>query len=283
MGRREAEEERRPGTLAVGNETVPLTELQSQIVSLLSRHRTEDSHLAGGAALHRDDASFRLSQDLDYFHDSEARVAEAFRKDRELLEKNGYDCQVELEQPGYVRCVVGRKGKFTKVEWAQDSSWRFMPAQKVDGVGYVLHPIDLAVNKLLALAGRDEPRDYLDVMHAHETILPLGALVWAACGKDPGFSPHSLLELLKRRGKYRPEDFSALHLSRKIDLQGFKTKWLKALAEAEAFIERAPPEHVGTLFYSKSSNRFVQPVFREGEDWTPHRGRPAGVLPLPKD
>jgi hypothetical protein len=27
-----------------------------------------------------------------------------------------------------------------------------------------LHPIDLAVNKLLALAGRDEARDFLDIL-----------------------------------------------------------------------------------------------------------------------
>lgn len=68
-----------------------------------------------------------------------------------------------------------------------------MPAQKHPHSGYQLHPIDLAINKVLALAGRDEARDFLDVLHAHATILPLGALCWAAVGKDPGFtrSPYS--------------------------------------------------------------------------------------------
>ena len=33
--------------------------------------------------------------------------------------------------------------------------------------GYLLNPIDLGLNKLLALVGRDEPRDYLDI---HEVI-----------------------------------------------------------------------------------------------------------------
>jgi hypothetical protein len=39
-----------------------------------------------------------------------------------------------------------------------------MPTLRSEVVGYVLHPIDLAINKLLALAGRDEPRDFLDIL-----------------------------------------------------------------------------------------------------------------------
>ena len=42
---------------------------------MLSTNRTPDSYLAGGAALHIDPRSKRYSSDLDYFHDSEARVA----------------------------------------------------------------------------------------------------------------------------------------------------------------------------------------------------------------
>ena len=63
-----------------------------------------------------------------------------------------------------------------------------------------MNPIDLAINKLLALVGRDEPRDYLDI-HEAMRVLPLGALCWAAAGKDPGFTPSMLLDLLRRRGK----------------------------------------------------------------------------------
>ena len=45
-----------------------------------------------------------------------------------------------------------------------------------DTAGYMLHPIDLAVNKLLALVGRDEPRDFLDTLYVHHTVLALGLL-----------------------------------------------------------------------------------------------------------
>lgn len=50
--------------------------------------------------------------------------------------------------------------------------------------------------RTLALAGRDEPSDFVDIVYIHEWILQLGALWWAAAGKDPGFTPRSLLELL---------------------------------------------------------------------------------------
>ncbi|MCC6221402.1 MAG: hypothetical protein IT291_09205 [Deltaproteobacteria bacterium] len=52
----------------------------------------------------------------------------------------------------------------TKLEWAHDTAWRFMPAIYNATTGYQLHAVDLAINKVLALAGRDEPRDFLDVI-----------------------------------------------------------------------------------------------------------------------
>ena len=197
---------------------MPLTDFQKKIAKLLAANRTPDSHLAGGAALHLEPNTIRYSNDLDYFHDSEQRVAQAFTQDKETLESNGLKVTIEMNQPGFIRSIIsqGKTSKDqenTKVEWAHDSSWRFMPAISHPDSGYQLHSIDLCINKVLALAGRDEPRDFLDVLYAHDNFLPLGALCWAATGKDPGFTPHSLLELLKRRGKYREEDFNRLHLT----------------------------------------------------------------------
>ncbi len=112
----------------------------------------------------------RFSRDLDYFHDSETRVAEAFTADRGLLDAGGYSIDVDLNQPGFVRAIVSKGSHVTKVEWARDSAWRFMPTVKDPRVGFVLHPVDLAVNKVLALAGRDEPRDVLDTLHLHRYV-----------------------------------------------------------------------------------------------------------------
>jgi hypothetical protein len=256
---------------------MPLTEFQAQLARLLSENRTFDSYLAGGAAILIEPNTKRYSRDLDYFHDSEARVAEAFFADRSLLDGNGYVIGVELNQPGYVRAVVRKEQQATKVEWARDSDWRFMPTVRDERVGYLLHPVDLAVNKVLTLAGRDEPRDILDTLHFHRHVLVLGALCWAACGKDPGFTPLSLLELLRRRGRIREEDLARLDLAEPIDLRETKSSWIESLNSVEPLVDSLPPDEVGCLYYSASRQAFVDP--RTVNDAMPHFGRPGGVLP----
>jgi hypothetical protein len=256
---------------------MPLTGFQRDVATLLAANRTEDSYLAGGAALHIEPNSQRFSNDLDYFHDSTERVASAFEKDRTTLLEAGFSVDIEMNQRGFIRAVVSKNGGSTKVEWAHDSAWRYMPPIKTAQVGVQLHPIDLAVNKILALAGRDEPRDFLDIMYIHDEILPLGALVWAAVGKDPGFTPLSLLEIIRRRGKYRPEDFTRLHLARPVDLVSLKTRWLAALEQCEAFISARTATEAGCLYYSREKDSFVMPA--KGEEAVPHYGRPGGVIP----
>lgn len=260
---------------------MPLTEYQASVVLLLSGNRTFDSYLAGGAAILIEPNTTRISRDLDYFHDSETRVAEAFAADRRSLQEQGYTVDVDLNQPGYIRAVVSKDTEATKIEWARDSAWRFMPTIRDSRVGFILHPVDLAVNKVLALAGRDEPRDVLDAHYFHRNVLTLGALCWAACGKDPGFTPLSLLELLRRRGRIRDEDLARLDLVATVDLRTLKQEWLEALDSVEIFVASRPSDEVGCLYYSASCRAFVNP--REAVDAMPHYGRPGGVLPRVAD
>ena len=70
---------------------MPLTPYQAGLARLLSANRSFDSYLAGGAAILIEPNTTRFSRDLDYFHDSEARVAEAFAADRASLEE-GVSC-----------------------------------------------------------------------------------------------------------------------------------------------------------------------------------------------
>lgn len=256
---------------------MPLTDYQATVARLLSANRSFDSYLAGGAAILIEPNTSRFSGDLDYFHDSEARVAEAFTADRALLEAHAFSVEVDLNQPGFIRAIVRREGDATKLDWSRDSAWRFMPTVRDRRVGFLLHPVDLAVNKILALAGRDEPRDVVDTLYLHRTVLVLGALCWAACGKDPGFTPLSLLELLRRRGRLRPEDLARLDLVEPLDLHVAKRDWLEALDSVDPFVSSRPPEEIGCLYYSASRRAFVDP--RQVPGAVPHFGRPGGVLP----
>jgi len=266
--------------MARGNETVPLTEFQAELGRLLASNRSEDSYLAGGAALLTAPNTTRYSHDLDYFHDSEQRVATAFDADRGTLHEHGYGVEVEISQPGHIEAIVTRSGKSTRIEWSHDSAWRFMPAQHSAEFGYLLHPVDLATNKVLALAGRDEVRDLVDTIYVHENVLHLGALVWAAVGKDPGFSPLSLLAQLRRRGRPRPEELERLHLEEPIDPKSLKSAWLDALEGAERFVRARPPEESGCLYFSPKAGEFVDPDASDDPGVQPHHGRPGGVLPV---
>ncbi len=265
-----------------GSAPMPLTRFQKELAMLLAGNRTPDSHLAGGAALNFSPNSHRFSNDLDFFHDWVQRVAEAFEEDTRVLEDRGYAVNIEMSQPGYIRALISKGAESTKIEWASDSAWRFMPAVLTRESGYLLHPIDVAVNKALTIAGRDEARDFLDMIFINREVLPLGPLCWAAVGKDPGFNPLSLLELLKRRGKYRQEDFDALMLRKPVDLQGLKKEWLDALLSAEEFIRGQLHEEAGCLYYSPSRRGFVDPRSLEEADrkgTVRHFSRPGGILP----
>lgn len=143
-------------------------------------------------------------------------------------------------------------------------------------VGYVLHPLDLAINKVLALAGRDEPRDFLDVIFVHENYLPLGGLCWAAVGKDPGYGPSMLVEMLARKGRYQRDDFAPLQLTSPVDLPALKQTWLAAVESARDIVRALPPEDAGCLYLNPATGKFQVPT--AGEKLVRHFGSRGGVL-----
>jgi len=88
--------------------------------------------------------------------------------------------------------VARRHEDATKLEWVVDADFRFFPTVADALFGYMLHPVDLATNKLMAAAGRREPRDVVDVLTIHDRILPVGVVVWASVGQQLGFTPRRL-------------------------------------------------------------------------------------------
>jgi len=267
--------------LGNGGKIMPLTELQSDILAVISSHRTPENYIAGGTALHFEPNSSRFSRDLDIFHDALEAVAPSYEQDRTSLEAAGFALEVIISQPGFIRAIVRKKTESTQIDWARDSAWRFMPVVKHEKGGFLLHPVDVATNKILALVGRNEPRDYVDALEIVETILPLGPLVWASVAKDPGFSPASLLEHLRRQGRHRPEDYNRLDLVKPFDPISAKQKWMKALESASDFIASRPPNESGCLYWDLKTERFVDPSATNESNIIPHFGRAGGILPRP--
>ena len=80
----------------------------------------------------------------------------------------------------------------TRLEWVVDSNERFVPAMRDATFGYVLHPVDLAINKVMAAAGGHEVRDLGDLMMIHDTMLPLGAVILARGGQVARIHPRGV-------------------------------------------------------------------------------------------
>ena len=187
---------------------MPLSPFQRAVILLLAANRNPESHAGGGAVINRSDQSPRFSSDIDLFHDAAESVAVSAAADAAVLAANGYAVAWLLEQPYLRRARVGRGGDSLRLDWCYDSAFRFFPVQQDPEFGYCLHPADVATNKVLALAGRSEVRDFVDTIYLHKSYLSLGALCWAACGKDEGFTPWLLLDLAKRNVKFRDEDLA---------------------------------------------------------------------------
>jgi len=235
---------------------MPLTEFQKQVLRLLASNRSPNSHVARGTALNTSPASARFSLDIDIFHDAQELVEASARLDAETLESHGYSLHWLTVNPYFFRAVVTRGDQQLKLEWAVDSAYRFFPVVQDPDLGWRLHDADLATNKALALGGRSETRDLLDIVMVDESFLPLQAVVWAACAKDPGFTPVFLLEQMARNARVDPLVLSNI-AARPISPTELKRKWLeiyeRALAKVEAFLRETPGcfyvDSEGSLFW----------------------------------
>lgn len=236
-----------------------LTPIQRDVCRLLARVRTEggERYLAGGAALGEAAGGTRVSRDLDLFHDTETAVAASADADRTLLTEHGFDVRTIRERPGYVEALVTRAGSTVRVDWARDSAYRFFPLVEHAELGLVLHPMDLATNKVLALVGRVEVRDWWDTMLCADRIQPLGYLAWAASGKDPGFSPAAILEHAARTARYSAAEVAELDFDgERPDASVLAREWRSHLDTARAIVAALPAEHAGTCVTSADDDAY---------------------------
>ena len=254
---------------------MPLTKIQSDILRLLAAHRDPESYVAGSTPLTRDTP--RYSGDIDVFHDREERVGQAATQDIATLEAHGYAVKWTRPGPGVYTVIAGREGASTKLEWVSDSDFRFFPTLRDEIFGYVLHPVDLATNKVGAAYGRQEPRDVVDLLMIHERILPLGAAVWASAGKALGFTPEGIINEIRRNARYTDADFRRIASDPPVEPVATMTRLREILREAESFVTRMPTEKAGLLFLKDA--HVVQPDPDRLVEYQTHAGKRRGHWP----
>lgn len=268
-------------------ETMALTEYQIAILRLLSERRKREgvSYIAGGAALNDALKACRRSNDIDIFHDTTEALKTTWNEDRKTLCDAGYSIDIIRENPSFVEVVVRKNDGQVLIQWLRDSAFRFFPLVEDALLGLTLHPFDLATNKILAMAGRLEPRDWIDTIECNRSLQPFGYLVWAATGKDPGINPEMLIAEAARL-HYSQADIDSLDFgSIAVSAATLGVEWKQTIASAKKMIDILPVENIGACILKKDSvtlyTESVEQLARDlaGENIMFHQGCIGGAWP----
>lgn len=231
---------------------MPITNEQAEVLRALRANRSAEAYLAGGLLAARDSA--RISTDIDFFHNTAGITMSTFARDRSLLEEMGFTIETPIKNDGFIRAIITRGDVSLKVDWAHEAAWHFFQPVENEQVGFELHWADAATNKVLAMAGRAEIRDGFDALHWHRNPLSLGALIWAASGKDAGMTPGLILEEMRRNARIQPDQLKMLQTVTPVDAQKFGVEFRQALREAEGLLQELPVETMGSLFLDDDGN-----------------------------
>lgn len=254
---------------------VPLSDFQTEVLRLLAANRDPESYVAGATPLNRNAA--RFSNDIDVFHDREERVAIAADQDAHTLQLSGYEVKWLRRLGGVYTAEVSKEGWRTRLEWVVDSDFRFFPTQRDELFGFILHPVDLAINKVMAAASRREVRDIVDLALIHETVLPLGPLVWAGVEKSPGFTPEGLIAEIRRNLHHPKAEWDSLASLEPMEPGKVVGRVSAALDDAEAFVGRMPTDKIGLVFLK--GGIVVQPDPERLDEYEAHAGTRRGQWP----
>ncbi|HZD24140.1 MAG TPA: nucleotidyl transferase AbiEii/AbiGii toxin family protein [Acidimicrobiia bacterium] len=197
-----------------------LTPLQLQIRQIVaSLPGAEDLALAGGGALIVHGIVDRETRDLDFFSSSPEKVDQLLP----FVEQALRDASLVVERlrvaEGFAQLSVASASETTTIDLAWDP--RLLPPT-VTAEGPLLAEEEVAAGKVLALFGRAEARDFVDVL-ALESRYGLDHLCQLAAEKDPGFDRTVLAEMMNRidrlpRNEFGIEDAEYDRLKRRVEL-----------------------------------------------------------------
>jgi len=181
-----------------------LTPLQEKIAVLIADSLAgSDFALAGGAALISQGLVERRTNDLDFFGSSEQTLAERFPDVVSSLQRGGFEVEVRRSTRQFARIVVRGLDSETEVDFGLDS--RLFPLEQGE-FSPVLASKELAVDKVLAVFGRAEARDFVD-LYALEQFFKLEDLFAFAAEKDRGFDLAVFADMAKRAAVLDPSEF----------------------------------------------------------------------------
>ena len=202
-----------------------------------------DLGLAGGAALIAWGIGDRTTRDLDFFAPRAETVDLLGPELERALRAEGLQVEVIRSSPGFVRVEIRDGDDTTELDLAWD--YRMRALQRTE-FGLTLDRDELAADKVLALYGRAEARDYVDVFRIRN-FYSRERLCELAREKDRGFVENMFAESLarmQRRDRIEFDVDDATFARLRLEFDGWFLELSHAMPELGASPTRdvEPPE-----------------------------------------
>ncbi len=217
-----------------------LTTAQTRVAFLaLHLPEAEGFVLAGGGAMLAHGLVGRPTHDLDLFSADAAALPPLAAALTRALDAAGMTVTSGHTAPGYQQLTVAVGDETVLVELANDV--RMWPAKMILAVGSVLSIDELAADKTLALFGRAEPRDLVDVA-ALAATLGADRLLEFASAKDAGFDQAVLGDAVRFAAAQPDSRFTSLGLTPAglTALRHWAQSWHQQLTGASPDAAQAP-------------------------------------------
>lgn len=206
-----------------------LSALQRRLAALVTEiPEAQDFVIAGGAALILQGQAQRVTTDLDYFARSPHAVDDLLPVVEARFSADGLSVERRQVTSGFARLAVSDGAENCQVDLGYDFRLR---DPTLTPLGAVLSLEELAADKVLAVHGRAEARDYVDL---HVLMKQFGTerpLQWAL-EKDPGFSTEIFAERLGRVDAMSRADFDITDIDLAV-LRHDLSEWSRSLLGLE--------------------------------------------------
>ena len=182
-----------------------LSEIQRAVLeSVTISTRNSDFALAGGGALIVHGLVSRSTRDLDFFTTRASEIQEFVPRVETRLRELGFNVRPIQNSERFVRIEVSRSNQVIEVDFGVDA--RLFPDTRETG-SPILTTKELAVDKVLAIFGRAEARDFEDLaaLTRYSSLEELFAL---AAKKDTGFRVEVFAKMSRRINSLGVDEFS---------------------------------------------------------------------------
>lgn len=203
-----------------------LTPFQKRILTAIGHSDLATSfYLTGGTALAVYYLQHRFSEDLDFFAEAREAMSGVTTIAGEIA--RDMDASVEFTRtfPTFVETFLTHSsGERVKIDFAFDTPFRLLPTEPDPTYGIrVDNATDMSCNKLAALFGRSEPKDFVDVFFICRELMPFSELYQQANKKHVGMTHYWLAMAMRNvtRVQFLPRMIKPLELA---TLQAFFLK-----------------------------------------------------------